>query len=160
CKCPPPPQYGSVSYDPTYLVLSLLYAPPGKASSAGFSQTASQGETVSVSNSFGQGVNISFTVGDVGASAGASFGVSSAQGDTQSFQLTQSSSEGAQLRATSDNVDHSQDRFFLCLNCEVIVTQTGDNTGTYTVAPQSGQPADIIDVSVWELQNPQSIPPS
>jgi hypothetical protein len=148
---------------PNFLILSLLYAPPGNASSAGYSQGQSQGVSTSISNSFGMGETLSFSAsgGFIGqGSLGVSFGVSGNTQNSQSFQVTTSTTQGSQLKSTSDAADHSQDRFFLWLNPQVTVTQTGLNTGTYSVAPPPGQPMDIIDVNVHELQNPSLIPPS
>jgi hypothetical protein len=146
---------------PNYLVLSLLYAPPGNSSSAGFSQGQSQGVTTSISNSFAAGDSINFSAsgGFIGqGTLGVSFGMSNSSQDSQGFQVTTSSTQGSQIKSTSDAADHTQDRFFLWLNPQVTVTQTGLNTGTYTVGPPPGQPMDIIDVNIHELQNPSLIP--
>ncbi len=158
----PPPHYGHATFTPKYYILSLLYAPPGNASSNGFTNGASEGTTTSISNSFGMGTNLSFTATAdlLGTSTlGASFGIKDTTQSTQSFSDTVSSTQQALLKAASNRVDHSQDRFFLWLNPLVTVYQTGTSTGRYTLTTPSGVPMDIIDVSVAELENPALIPP-
>ncbi len=154
---------GSANFSPSSLVLTILYAPPGNASTVEFDQSNSEGTTTSGSDTFAKGTSLTFTakggILGTGADASASFGASLSTQSNNSFQITATSTEGEQIKSVSDNVDHTQDRFFLLLNPWVTVTQTGFDTGTYTVGTKDGEPMDIIDVAVAELQNPGLIPP-
>lgn len=159
----PPPACGPAVLKPHFLVLTLLYAPPGNASNAGFTQGQSQGSSTSISNSLGVGATFTFAAsgGFIGqGTLGAEFGVTGSSQNAQEFDITTGTTGGSQVNSVSDAADHSQDRFFLWLNPQVTITQTGLGTGTYTVVPVDGQPMDVIDVSARELQNPSLIPPA
>ena len=49
--------------NPRYKVVSLLYSPPGKKSTNGFSNTTTSGTTTTVSNSFASGKQVIFNEG-------------------------------------------------------------------------------------------------
>jgi hypothetical protein len=153
---------GSANFSPSSLVLTVLYAPPGNASTVEFDQNNSEGTTCSASSSFGKGASLTFTAkgGILGTDndLSASFGINGTDQSTNSFQITATSTEGAQIKSVSDNVDHTQDQFFLLLNPWVTVTQTGFDNGTYTVGTKDGEPQDILNVSVAEMLNPTLIP--
>src|SRR5205807_554509 len=53
---PPPPVEGSV--DPKFLVLSVIYAPPGSKSSVDYNTSSMMGASTAIDKSFGQGTNI------------------------------------------------------------------------------------------------------
>lgn len=159
----PPPACGPAILKPRFVVLTLLYAPPGNASNAGFSQGTTQGTTTSISNSFALGVTLEFNASGgfiAQGSLGLSFGVTGTTQNSQGFEISTTATQGRQVASVSDAVDHTQDRFILWLNPQVTITQTGLGTGTYTVSPADGQPMDIIDVSTRELLNPSLIPPA
>jgi len=158
-------------FDPSFYILSLLYAPPGNHSSNGFANTNSTGTTSSIGSNFVKGSSTGYSVsgGLLGqASAGVTFGVSAATGDTSSFQVTYSSGTGSQIQSNNQAVDHTQDQFFLWLNPQFSVGSTevvslpGDMTSStaasYTVSTIAGQPMDIVNVNVAGLQNPTLIP--
>jgi len=158
---PVTPSYGANQYFPRYLVLSLLYAPPGLQSSAGYSQTNTEGTTISVSSSIGGGFQVSASASGGlidQATIGTSFQTSLSAQSTSSLQITASSTSGAQVGSSSDAVKHVNDRFFLLLNPVVTITQTGPKSANFTVSTPAGQPMDVIDVSLAEAQNPKSIP--
>lgn len=104
---------------------------------------------------------------------GPSFAFATVNEQPQTFQdtYTNLAADGSQwsivgaVTSTTDNVDHTQDVFFLWLNPQAVVSQTGAYSGTFTIGTpnqQNGQPQpmDIIDVSVAELLNPSLIPAS
>ena len=148
---------GSASFSPSSLVLTLLYAPPGNASTAEFDQNNIEGTTTSVSSSFGIGTSLTFSGGILGSGSSVS-GTTGTDQSTDAFQITATSTSGFQNKSVSDNVDHTQDQFFLLLNPWVTVTQTEFDTGTYTVGTKDGELPDIIEVSVAELLDPTKIP--
>jgi hypothetical protein len=98
---------------------------------------------------------------------GVTFGVSAASGDSHSFQVTYSQGNGSQLASVSQDIDHSQDQFFLWLNPQITLssTPTGGNPGgtssnaaSFSVGTVNGQPMDIVNVNAAGLQNPSLIP--
>jgi hypothetical protein len=162
-NCTPPPTvtYGSKSFQPSYLILSILYAPPGAASNVGFTNSTTEGATIGLSSSFGTGLStkVSASGGFIGqGTVGASFGVSQTQSNSTTFQVTSTSSSGAQLSSTSDAIDHTQDRFFLWLNPLITVQQTGPKTATYTIGTVNGAQMDVIDIDLAEVKNTSLIP--
>src|SRR5262249_50442595 len=91
---------------------------------------------------------------------GATFAETGTMTHATTFSVTSTTSGGSQLSSTNDAIDHSQDRFFLWLNSLVTVSQTGATTATYTVGTANGDPVDVIDVSLAEVNNPTLIPAS
>ncbi|HEY5006448.1 MAG TPA: carboxypeptidase-like regulatory domain-containing protein, partial [Caulobacteraceae bacterium] len=89
---------------------------------------------------------------------GASFAVTNTTNNATTFQVTSTSTSGAQLTSTSDAIDHTQDRFFLWLNAVITVKQTGPSTAVYSIGTANNAPMDVIDVSVAELKNTSLIP--
>ena len=169
--CQPPPGY----INPQYEIVSLLYAPPGNTSSNGFTNTTTSGHVTTIGSSFTDAITFSYTQtfgpsnGDWGISAGATFGFSTTSFNTTATQNTYSSATGSQVKSAENQVDHTQDVFFLWLNPQVTITQTTPTAATYTVAPpiQSSsqpdpgvfEPMDIVNVSVQAMQsNPTTIP--
>jgi len=164
-----PTAYGSRTYFPKYLVLSLLYSPPGNKSVAAYSTTNTEGTTTSISQSYATGdtLTVSTSASFLGeADLGAGYSTQTVTGNSQAFQITTSATTGNSLPSNSDAVQHLQDTFFLLLNPVVTVTQTGPSSGTYDVAlwcnltPTSYTPcasgiyADVISVNLAEAQNP------
>jgi len=149
---------GSESLYPAALLLTVLYAAPGNASSVAFTQSNSEGTTTSINSTFAQNSTFSFKASGgflgSGASLGVSFGNTLSKQNTSSFQTTVTSSEGIGIKSTSDKVDHTQDQFYLLLNPSVTVTQDGYTSATYTVGTFNGECPDIINVSAAELMNP------
>jgi hypothetical protein len=156
--CPTPVKYGTYIFQPAFYVLSLLYAPPGTASSVAFNNTNNEGTTSTVASSFGQGLSaqVGTTIG--GGTVSASFGITETSGSSTQFSATSTNSTGAQLVSTSDAIDHTQDRFFLWINPLVTITQTGPRTAKYAVATVNGAPMNVIDISLAEARNPSLIP--
>jgi VCBS repeat-containing protein len=156
---------------PKFFILTLVYAPPGNQSSAGFTDTASIGVTATIAETFAIGTSLTLTASDPtgtgfilhNTSAGATFGITKAIGLSQSLSDTVSSSQGAQVPSVFDFVNHYQDRFFLWLNPAFTVTQTGTTSGTFTVQTPLGpngqpEPMDILEFSIADLLNPSQIP--
>jgi hypothetical protein len=164
-NCTPPPQvvYGTHTYAPSYVLLSLLYDPPGAASNVSFSNSTTEGSTIGISSSFGNGLTVATSAsgGLIGeGTVGASFAQTNTTANSTTFSITSTSTTGSQLTSTKDGIDHTQDRFFIWLNPLITVRQTGAKTAVYEVGTANGNPMDVIDVSLAELQNPSTIPAS
>ena len=157
-------------FNPFFQILSVLYTPPGDHSSNGFANTNSAGTSTSIGSNFAQGSSTTFsaTGGLLGqGSLGVSFGVSAATGNSNAYQVTYSNGTGSQLESVAQDVDHTQDQFFLWLNPQITVTSvlSGGRTvsssttaASYNVGTVGGQPMDIVNVNAAGLQNPSLIP--
>jgi hypothetical protein len=154
----------SANVFPQYHILSLLYDAPGNQSSAGIMDTTFYGVTNSITNTFNEGITLSYTVDEsffgIGGGGGASVTFSQGYGTTNAFTNTITNGQSLTLKSARNPVDHTNDTFWIWLNPQVTVTQIGSGTATYTLSPPSGQVMDAVRVSVAELQNPSTIPPA
>lgn len=149
-----------------YLVLSILYTPPGNASSSGFSNDVSAGSSSSVEKDFSSSDSLSFGGGFLGNDASVTFTTSATSGLSSGFTTSYDASSGEQLATVSQAMDHSQDQIFLLINPTVNVTQTGSAAGFYSFGPSlnatgtfaNGVPPDILNVNIKGLKNPSLIP--
>lgn len=162
--------------DPKYYILSLLYAPPGNASSNGYSNSTTYGATTSISQSFQSSISTTFTTSagflGSGGTLGWTFGFASMSGNSSAFSWSVSEGQGVTLNAagSSNAINHSQDTFVIWLNPEITFEPTGNtatNYGLGTPAQTTGDPVpgapqgmDVVTVNVEELQNPSLIPAS
>lgn len=150
---------------PKYQVLSILYTPPGDASSTGFSNTTSAGSTTSLANNFSTSDTVTFSGGFLGGTAGVTFGVGTSSSDSKAYSVTYQATSGSQLNSVSQVIDHSQDQIYLWLNPGVTVRQTGSTTGYYNVGTVdssgnflSSNAMDVVNVNIAGLKNPSQIP--
>lgn len=151
----------SGAFNPAYQVLSVVYTPPGDHSSNGFANATSTGTTTSVGTNFTQGNSITYSAGGglLGqGSFGVTFGVSAAAGNTQAYSVTYQSGTGSQLASVSQDVDHTQDQFFIWLNPQLNFSSSSTSSATYSVGTVNNQPMDIVNVNAAGLQNPSLIP--
>lgn len=158
-------------FNPFYQILSIVYTPPGDHSQSGFANTNSTGTSTSIGSDFASGSTVTYsaTGGLIGqGSLGVTFGVTADTGNSQAYQVTYSSGTGSQLTSVSQDIDHSQDQFFLWLNPQITVNSSNTGglrsvtssttAGTYSVSTVNNQPMDIVNVNVAGLQNPSLIP--
>ncbi len=152
---------------PKYLVVSILYPPPGNQSSVSFTDTISASLTASVTNTFVAGTSLAFTITPDSTQKAfpisPQFSVSSSTSSSDSFTISASGSQGSTASSHEDFVDHYQDVFYIWLNPLILVTQTGPNAGTFTLSTPIGadgnrEPMDIVAFSAIDLMNPDQIP--
>ena len=171
---PPPPVTGTV--DPKYLILNVIYAPPGtKASAPG--QTASSlvnygadstaGTTTSGAKSYKADYSVTASVsggflctGDkctIGASGGGSYEYSTNHTHTDAMDIKKTTSSSVQVNGPGvDGVDHGSDTIWLLLRPKLDVTVAGkDITWTFDNSSNDPSAANIpIFVYVDHLKNP------
>lgn len=153
-----------VTVQPLYKILSILYDPPGNASGNGYNNATSVGTTTSIANDFGVSDTTTFSYngglgGIFNAGASVSFSTGVKSGTMSSFNTNYSTSTGYQLGSVQQNIDHTQDQFFLWLNPEVTVYQNGTASADYTIENAGdGANMDIVNVNAAELANPTLIP--
>jgi len=153
CQCTNSLDAHTVILYPHFLVVGLLYAPPGCTTSATLtctgatsSVTYSNGSTLqtttSVSGSFSSDVkestNVSATPGveikDLGGFAvkigfGTDSDFTTTDTSTSTVTVSKSASTTFTLPGGNDGIDHSQDTFILLLNPAVVVTELQEDTG-------------------------------
>ena len=157
-----------VTLHPRYMVLGIIYAPPGCTSSANMQCNGSSsvdyaggsalGTKVAVKDSFKVGFSI--TVDGLGAlgSAGASAGFAGTQTDSSSVAITKTGSLDLKAPGNADGIDHGQDQFILVLN--PTVTLRKQNGNLYWQPGYDGPSMARYEVYVSELRNPASMRPS
>jgi hypothetical protein len=136
---PKPPPIKSYTYTgqifPKYLVLTLLYAPPGAStggtdSTVSYSSQSTTGTTNSIEDSFQAGVTLTADV-SAGLGLNAQFAVSVNANNTTQIQVTKSQTFDLALPGPdSDGINHAYDTFLVLTNpaLDVTVTVTGDAT--------------------------------
>lgn len=162
--------YGAVSVGtatvvPKYVVLSILYDPPGDKSTSGFQNTQSNGATNTLSNNFTSSNSFSFSGGVGGFSGSVQVGYSSSSGASNSFTNTYQATSGSQLASPGNDIDHTQDQIFILIDPTFSFTQNGSGGGYFSIGQldssgnfTTSDPPDIVNASVSELRNPSTIP--
>jgi hypothetical protein len=118
-----------------YQILTVIYAPPGtnggnSKNSVTYSAGANTTTTTSASQSFKNSINVSVTqkngILGAGISGSGSFGYSNTSTDTQSLQVTQSSTAtiGPVTGSTKDGINHDYDVIYLFLQPQVDLALT------------------------------------
>jgi hypothetical protein len=150
-----------------YKVLSILYDPPGNASTNGFTNSVSAGTTDSSTQNFSNTDSITFSQGFLGVSNSITFSTQQTVGSGSSETTTYQASSSSQLGSVVQAVNHSQDQVYLLVDPSVSLTQTGSLTGFYSFGgsidatgfqPGTTIPPDILNVNIAALQNPSLIP--
>jgi hypothetical protein len=158
----PPTVFGDVR--PKYQILTLVYAPPGtnggqSTSSVTYSSSSSNGTTLSTSNSFKDGTDITASVEGGPISASADFSFSATKTDASSLQSTKSKTFNISLNGpAADGINHGDDLFYLWLNPNLSVAMDPGERLSWGLGVD-GANMTIQWVSVSELQNPSSMAP-
>ena len=169
CKneCQPPPTPPPVVLQPKFMVLGLVYAPPGCTSSASmqcngsssvdYAGGSSLGSKFAVDDSFKAGMKITTDALGGAGSAGVSAGFSVTQSDSSSYAVTKSASLELKSSGNADGIDHGQDMFILLLNPTVTLSREGANL--YWHPGYAGPSMARYEVYVSELRNPSTMRP-
>lgn len=166
-KCTPTTVRGQIH--PKYLILAIVYAPPGCTSSAAskcaqskvtYGSSSSIGTKLSASTSFKSGEDISVGVGGGNTGGDVTLGGGFSLTTTDSTTETITKTQGSEISAPSiqDGVDHDLDTFFLLVNPVVNVAQQG-NSVSWNLG-FSGPFGVLQTISVSELKNPSTMPAS
>lgn len=156
----------SATAAPKYEVLSLLYDPPGNASTTGYGTQVSAGATTSISDNFSTSDSLTFGTGILGLTDNVTFKQGSSSGSTNSFTTTYQASQGSQLASPGQAIDHNDDVVYLLVDPSVTVNQTGASSGTYVIGPSpdatgygsTGAPPDILHGNITGFKDPTQIP--
>lgn len=147
---------------PKYQVMSIVYAPPGNASSSAFTNSTTDGTTTSITQSFTSGSTSTFSTGfsflGIGASSSFSVGASATTGNTTAFTetLTDSSGVANASGGASNQINHGNDLFLVWINPAVQLVSTAAGTWLYSIGTQlqaTGDPSpgspevpDVVEV--------------
>jgi hypothetical protein len=163
-KCassPPPP----VVLHLKFMVLGIIYAPPGCTSSASapcrdestvdYAGGSSMGSKVSGKHSFKLDAKESV---DLGGIVGASGGYTFSQSGSDSYSVTKTASLEIKGSGNSDGVDHGQDIFILALKPTVTVREQNENL--YWRLGHDEPSLVLYEVYASELRDPTSMRPA
>jgi hypothetical protein len=154
---------------PAYMLLTLVYAPPGAnggktTSQVTYGQTTVMGTTTSITNTSKEATQLKLSGGNAGDDAGVSisgevdFSVSKSTTNTSQVQVTKTvGSTLAMSGPSSDGIDHDYDRFYLWLNPVLSVSIDRNNNMTW-MPGTGGNPATCQFVEVLWLKNPSQMP--
>jgi hypothetical protein len=153
------PPLGSVKITPKYLVLSIIYAPPGGpkgTNTINYQHSNTQGTSTSISHSFKQAysVTIEGSGGFLGANAGGDLGFSYSRDVTNKDSLAIDISTTTSIRAqgpdTEDGINNDNDSIILAVNPAIDV-KVGKEFLLLSMVSNSPPP---IRLSVAWLKNP------
>jgi hypothetical protein len=152
---------------PKYMVLTIIYAPPGTtggktASYVDYSSGSTLGSTIDVSRSFKTDYSITagLTVGADKNSASVSLSDEWTEQQTTTDEYKVSYAAKTDIKApgpSTDGIDHGYDQVWLCLNPIIHVTVQGKKI-TYTPGID-GNTLEQIYVYVSQLKNPATMFP-
>ena len=149
---------------PRYLILTIVYAPPGTtgaeaSSMVDYGQESATGTTVSSSSSFKEEYKATATVnGILSGDTSLSFGYSRNSSDSSSLYIKKSASTDIKVFGPpSDGIDHNYDRIYLLLNPLVTLTVEGKQA-SWSLG-HTGPSADIQYVRVDWLKDPSKMLP-
>jgi hypothetical protein len=148
---------GSKIYNGTatgnYLVLTVIYAPPGTAggkasSSVSYGSGVTSGNTTSASQSFKQsiGVSVSNMGGFLGSSASGSvsFSYTTTTTDTQSLEIKQSTTTTIQRAGPAqDGINHDEDAIYLLLKPQIALSLSS-SAASWTFGDNSTSPIQYV----------------
>jgi hypothetical protein len=164
-KCASSPPSPPVVLHLKFMVLGIIYAPPGCTSTAStacgdkgsvdYAGGSSLGSKVSVKDSFKLEAKESL---DLGGVFGADGGFTFSQADSSSFSVTKAAGLEIKASGNADGIDHGQDLFILALNPTVTVREQNGNL--YWKPGYDGPSLVRYQVYASELRNPATMRPA
>ena len=154
---------------PKYMVLTIIYAPPGTTghsiNSVSYQTGSTTGTSVSSTQTFTNSNSVSAGVsGQVlgsGASANVTFDVSHSTSDTQTLELKKTATTTITRPAPStDGIDHDEDAIYLALSPPIDVAinpYTNPNSVSWAFTPDINKTI-VTYVYVFQLKNPKEMP--
>lgn len=153
-------QYNRGTFDPAFIVQSILYAPPGDKSSNGYTNSQTDGTSTSVGASFTQGstetVGGGFSFEGIGSTLDWITGEADTSGYNEASTNTISNAASVGLGSTVNKMSHQQDLFIIWLNPEITFQANSSDSGSYNIStqiqsasdPEAGQLEGVDSVEV------------
>jgi hypothetical protein len=147
---------------PKYVVLQVMYAPPGSASTVEYDQGQTFGTTLSTTNSWSATTELSVsTKASALDSVSGEFTTTSSRtvggSATDSIDLKSTTNASHQLFGFQDAIDHSIDEIWLWLNPELDASISG-NTVTWYLATRPGITPTVVYVTPRWLTGQDAMP--
>jgi hypothetical protein len=154
--------------NPKFLVLSVIYTPPGSQSTVNYGSGTTLGTSTSASSSFVNG-------GSVGVNANLSVGGAFTFGSTSGWQLTTDNTTSLAINNTTSNnvvvpgpaapfegIDHSLDIIVLWINPSVLFQGMQNGTTTYNYVVDERDTGytvpEVLNIPVKWLRDPSTMP--
>ena len=165
-NAPPPP----LTVQPKYVLMTILYAPPGctggaatcgassSSDSVDYGVGSSLGTKVSMAHSFKVGFSLTADAGTGTTGVGGGVSFTGSNSDSNSTTVTKSNTFDLKVTANGDGVDHGQDQFVLILN--PTVTLSGKPPNVRWTLGHTGPATDLYTVYASELKDPKSMRPA
>lgn len=151
------PVHGTVF--PRYLVIALLYNPPGIGSEVSYGASSTAGITTDVTRSFKSGLELSASGKFFGNGIEVSVAGAGGVKNGRSFEINKEQGSSIGLVSHIDGVDHSKDVFFIWTNVRVGIDQARDGALDVTMGLSGdGQVMDVVLLTVAELRDQNLIP--
>ena len=149
---------------PKYVVLTLVYAPPGtnggrSSSQVDYNSSSSTGTTVSIGSSFKDGVSATLTSNDK-SNSGDSFGLSVSETSSNDSGMTIKKSQSNDIKVpgpSADGINHDEDVFYVWLNPQFEVSVDPHNNLDWQLGT-TGPTMTVQRVFVGWLKNPSTMP--
>lgn len=147
--CTAPPAGTSGWFQPRYILIGVMYAPPGNASSVSYASSSTLGTTQDVALGFGTGYSVGVTALDITTTTAET---NTTTTDT-SFTISKSQGTTAGVKSVNDTVDHDQDMFFIWLSPTINFSQPYASFPSLTVNlvpadPTAPDPTRKVTVAV------------
>ncbi len=155
CAAPPPGTSGW--FQPRYILIGVVYAPPGNESSVTYQSNSTFGSTQDVAEAVGTGWSVGFTL--VGAT------VTTAETTTtttdQSFTISKSQGVTVGMPSEEDIIDHDQDKFFIWTNPQIRFSQLYSNIPSLSINlipadPTKPDPTRLVSVKTVRGAEPDT----
>lgn len=151
---------------PRYVVLTVIYAPPGtnggkSSSSVDYGTSSGTGVNTSLSSSFKSGFSISASVGDENKGTGATAGFSFSKNTTDTSSIDIRKTQGYDISISgpsADGINHDEDLIYLCLNPALTFKVDPANRVSWDMGFDGPQML-VQYLRVAQLKNPSLIPP-
>jgi hypothetical protein len=140
---------------PKYMIMAIVYAPPGSSSSVLYSNASTLSTTTSTSNMFGQGLTVGVTGNVVVTDT-----LQTSTTDGNSLQVSLNQTNGIQAFSGGDAVDHHKDTFYIWVHPQFNYSQVyaGGPIDISFVANAAQQMTPLV-LDVNELLGNEPIPP-